>query len=32
MLVFADLPDFMLDKMRPLADYDANDTTPFWLR
>jgi len=31
-LAFADLPDFMLDKMRSLAEYDSNDTTPFWLR
>jgi hypothetical protein len=31
-LVFADLPDFMLDKTRPLSAYDEPDLIPFWMR
>ena len=31
-IVFADLPDFALDKRRPLEDYDRNDRSPFWLQ
>jgi hypothetical protein len=31
-LVFSDMPDFMDDIDRPLAEYDENDSLPFWLR
>lgn len=31
-LVRADMPAFMLDKKQPLADYDALQGAPFWLR
>lgn len=31
-LLRADMPAFMLDKKRPLADYDALQGAPFWLR
>jgi hypothetical protein len=31
-IVFADMPDFMDDIDRPLAEYDQNDSLPFWLR
>lgn len=31
-LVFAELPAFMIDKKRPLIDYDRLHGPPFWLR
>ncbi|ACC75931.1 hypothetical protein PPMP20_17855 [Paraburkholderia phymatum] len=31
-LVVADLPEFIRDKNKPLADYDSLEGEPFWLR
>jgi len=31
-VVISDLPEFMLDKNRPLAEYDALEGKPFWLQ
>jgi hypothetical protein len=31
-VVISDLPGFSRDKNKPLAEYDALDGDPFWLR
>ena len=31
-VVVTDVPDFMVDKKRPLADYDSLEGLPFWAR
>ena len=31
-IVVTDIPEFMMDDLRPLSDYDNLDGDPFWLR
>jgi len=32
MTIISDLPRFHIDEMRPLAEYDALEGEPIWLR